>query len=252
MDWKSVFEFMAVRARKFEKAAIGVPQEAIATVEENCEVKLPQFYVDFLKSVGEDPDRFTPFGIGQDTDFYELVKLLPTERYPCEKYWRITRHIDTSVDVREPIFLDLTREESGATPLVTIALNYRFDPAMVEDLGMTLEDAFVGGAFRIFELEAKPSRMLVHAFADTLEETLESAAEARRVLAAMGLERLFGPTPRFTCFTDGPRSASVELESETMIEISLGADTIARVGSMAESLTATLPNAQVHSPGMKL
>ncbi len=252
MDWQRVFEFMTARGRKFATRAIGVPPEAIAMVEENCEVKLPQTYVDFLLSAGEDPDRFTPFGIGQDTDFYELVKLLPTERYPCTQYWRITRHVDTSVDVHEHLFMDLARAEPGHTPLVTIALSHSFDPAMVEDLGMTLEDAFVGGAFRIFELEAKHSRMVVHAFADGLEETQEVVEESRRVLVAMGLELVFGPTPRFTCFMDETRAASVEQESETMVVISLGADTLERVGAMAEGLTANLPNAHVHTPGMRL
>ena len=252
MDWHALFDFMSARGRTFAQRAIGVPADAVSMVEHNCGVQLPTFYVDFLKSAGEDPDRFTPFGPGQDTDFYELVKLLPTERYPCERYWRITRHIDTSVDVHESLFLALERAEPGSTPLVTIALNYSFDPAMVEDLGITLEDAFVGGAFRIFEIEPKPSRMAVHAFADTREETLESAEEARRVLAAMGLQRTFGPTPRFTCFADGQRAASVEVESETMVEISIGAESLARSGSMAEALTATLPNAHVHTAGMRV
>ena len=97
MVWPDLFEFMTRRDPNFAANAIGVPDQAIALVETNCEVKLPSVYVDFLRAAGEDPDRYTPWGIGQDTDFYELVKLLPDRRYPTTQYWRMTRHIDLSL-----------------------------------------------------------------------------------------------------------------------------------------------------------
>lgn len=240
--WSRLFDFMRARGRKFEKNVVGVPREAIETLEAKHGVKLPELYVDFLHSMGDNADRFTPFG-GHDTNFGELFKRLPTKLYPCTQYWQITRHVGADIEI-EPIFLDLTRAAGNATPLVTLSFGLKFDPATVEDVGSTLQDAFVSQAFRIFELAPKPCKRDVHAYPESSSEAQAVAEQAGQELIAMGLNRAF-TTPMFVCFTDGDRAAQIEIYSETLVTISLGGRSNAEVARTGGGLVATLPNAKL-------
>lgn len=242
MTWSKLLEFMCTRNPKFGNNIIGVPQQVIATIEDNFAVMFPQLYVDFLMSVGEDPDRYMPFG-GHDTDFYELSKLLVDVRYPNQKYWRITRHIDTSVDVHEEIFLDLTRKNGDDTPLVTFDVGHLpFEPDYVNDLDITLKEALVNAAFSIFELATRSEQASISCSCESAEESLAMSDAIVVRFGEMGLRELLPSTTRSRCFGDEERAALIEIYSETLVTVALTTDNQCELELGIEQLLAVLPD----------
>jgi len=253
MAWADLHAYMSKRDPAFAKSCKPVAREDIAACEQGLGITLPGMYVELLAAMGADSGRYRPFGWDQDHGFHELIEQLRFATYPTDRYFRVSRQIDDSLDTIEEPYLDLTRAAGDDTPLVTIYDGGAFDPELVYEQRRTLAEMLTLNAFRAFELAERPRKQGVSTFAESPAEAagLRDAAVAR--LRDAGLEVLLPPQPRLVCLGNRELATLVELHGEggTSLAIDVHGTDHAVVRPFAEALAASVPRASLVRPGMR-
>jgi hypothetical protein len=254
MGWSEIHAFMCGRDPAFARSCTPVPREDIAACEQGLGITLPAMYVELLATMGAGSGRYRPFGWDQDHDFYGLVGDIGLANYPTDRYFRVSRQIDETIDVIQEPYLDLRRAAGDDTPLITIYEAGPFEPDHVQDLNRSLVEALTLNAFAAFVVADQRHQAAVSSVADTVEgtATLRDAAVAH--LTAMGLKPVLPRLPRVVCMLGRELSAQVEVHGDrsNVLAIDLAGDDRSAVRDAAESLAAALPGASLVPRGMRI
>ena len=254
MGWSEIHAFMCERDPAFAKSCTPVPRADIAGCEQGLGVTLPAMYVELLATMGADSGRYRPFGWDQDHDFYGLVEDIGRANYPTDRYFRVARQIDESIDVIQEPYLDLRRAAGDDTPLVTILEAGPFEPDHVEDLNQTLVEVLTLNAFAAFVVAGRPHEARVSAAADSVGGVVSLRDAAVMHLTAMGLKVVLPPLPRVVCMLGRELSAQVKIHGDrsNVLGIDITGNDQSAVRDAAEGLAAAVPGGSLVRRGMRI
>lgn len=245
MNWADLAAFMAAREPEYHRAVRGVAPADIAACEEGCSIALPRVYVGFLGAMGADCGELRPFGPTQDCDFYELVEDLPARYYPGDRYFKVSREVDTSRTTRLDTFLDLAGSDGDDAPMVQFEDGGEFVPEAVTAFRFTLGEQLARNLFRSFELDRRAHRIVVRSASGSPERAGRHLHEVLELMAKMGFELVLPVLPRVACLGRAGASALVEVHAASgAVGIHMGAEDVRALGAAGEQVLARFPGAR--------
>lgn len=249
MNWSQVVDFIKGRDPELASSLIGVSQSEIDAVQAQYRIVLPSIYVDFLRTMGEDSGKLSPFGKTYSHTFSQLVDELPPEGYPPERFFKVAMaREEFNVDLID-IYLDLTRSDGDDAPLVMFETSLKPAPTHINEYYLTFAERLVYRVFWQLDVSRRQFREDVLVRGKDASESSEVKQTAVAVLTRSGFSAPLPDRRRVGCMTAESASVLTSISgSARQVKFQVGGDGRDALDGPVRELLAAFPGATSSEP----
>jgi len=245
VKWADLFSFMTERDPAFEATTLGADRNDIETVEQEIGITLPYSYVDFITTIGADTGRYHPFGPEMDTNFYRLLRQVPTEDYDVREYFPIALETNESRAPMCDLYLDLRRSDGADAPLV-LAENGS-DWCRMSDEEITLLERLTESAWPAFELPCYSANRVIYVHAEGAEALGTAREQVLDLLDRRGHVPTLPSQHRVDCTASETEASIVRVKEHLgLIRLVVAGHDEKELGRVVELFIDNVPNAAVN------
>lgn len=249
MEWADLLAFIQKKEPTYLQTVRGIPRTEITRIETTYSIILPKIYVDFVETMGASFGAFEPFGGTQICEFPALVRELPSESYPQDRFFKVSIDDSPGAIGSYDTFLDLRRSDGCDAPLVWFEDVIPFSPGSVEDFGYSLGEWLTLQVFDTFELDRRPHIVTVSIVFETGHEQKQNRPVVLDILGKMGFRPALPPLPAVTCLQRPSCSARFRpANTVDGLSIRMGAENRRDLDIMIEQLRDRYPSLMVTKP----
>jgi hypothetical protein len=249
IDWSRVIAFIQARDPALAAALIGVPRSQIDALQAQYRIRLPEVYVDFLETMGEDSGDLTPFGRTQVHRFSELMARLPPQDYPADRFFKVAFESDEMALAYFDTYLDLRRTEGGDCEIVRLESPVETIPADLPEETLTLAERLMEYFFWTLDVARRPYGARIFVLGDDPWNGVAIKEDAAARVAGAGFVPALPAVRRVACLTRGATSVLItDSDTSELVDIRIGGADLEDVEKLTRQLLASIPRADLENP----
>lgn len=244
MKWSELFEFMIERDPAFAATVVGANESDLETCQRELDIVLPAAHVDFLCSMGIDSGYYLPFGPGMDSNFYHILRQIPTEDYDIRNYFPIALETDSSRCPMFDLYLDLSRPIEADAIVLEAENGSDWTPRKSDPI--TLLERLTESAWRTFEAPRHAANRMLNVRVDPGTDFAPVRALILATLENLGHTPVLPRQKRFDCLGTKTEASIVHLQDQfRIIQVIIAANDEKQLSRVVESFLDNVPQSSI-------